>query len=69
MATREAYWGISDSLSQFPLSVKGSSTSDVLPTPLPDSGRLCRAARWDLGRVAGEDREGADNVQDQSWRN
>lgn len=69
MVAREAYWGVSDSPSQLPVSVKGPSTSDVLATPLPDSDRLCCGACWDLGRAAGEDREEADNVQDQSWRN
>lgn len=69
MVAREAYWGVSEFLSQLPVSVKGPSTSDVLATPLPDSGRLCRGACWDLGRVAGEDREESDDVQDWSWRN
>lgn len=66
MVVREAHWGVSDSLSQWLVSVKGPSTSDGPPTPLPDSGRLCCVAGWDLSRVAGEDREEVGNMQDRS---
>lgn len=69
MGGREICWGVSDSLSQLPLSAKGPRTSDVLPTLLRDPGRLGRVACWDPGRVAGEDREEEGNRQNWSWRN
>lgn len=66
---REVCWGVPDSLSQFPLSVKGPKVADTLPKLLPDSGRLGCAACWDLSTPAGEDREETDNMQGWSWRN